>query len=151
MKSGQFGSFIPFKERRRFLFLFTKTDGWWGKYLKGYTHVCLMEYINQEFAIGFEPALAECRTIFRTVLTRKDIELLEDWTILELTVLATKENRLIKPLFQTCATIVQYLAGISLGCILVNSLYNKLTKSSHKWLESKGVYGVTTWVKSQKV
>jgi hypothetical protein len=110
-----------------------------------------MEYINQEFAIGFEPALSGCRTIFRTVLTRKDIELLQDWTVLELTVLATKKNRLIKPIFQTCATIVQYLAGISLGCILANGLYKKLTSSNHSWLESKGIYGVTLWAKSQKV
>ncbi len=144
-------SFIPLKRKRRFIFLFSKTDGWWDKYFKGYTHVCLMEYINDEFAIGFEPMVSGCRTIFRTVLNRRDIELLKDWTVVELVVSTTRQNKLFKPVLQSCATIVQYLAGISLGCILANTLYNKLTSSNVEWLESKGIYGVSVWVKSQKV
>jgi len=151
MSREQFGSFIRCKPKRKFLLIFGKTDGWWGKYLKGFTHVSLMEYINNDFALVFEPMLYGCNTMFRTTLKPCDIQVMKDYTIVEFTVKTTRANRLIMPIFQTCTTIVQYLAGISLGCVLANSLYKKLTCSNHKWLGSKGIYGVNVWVEQQKV
>ncbi len=139
------GCFIPFKVKKTYLFMFGKTDGWWAKYFKGFTHVCLIEYVSDEYVIGYEPLLIGCSTIWRTAPDKDEIKYWKDWTILEVTVYPTRKNRLIGPVFQTCATIVQYIAGISLGCVLANSLYKKLTTSSAEWLKEKGIQGVKLW------
>lgn len=104
-----------------------------------------MEYVTDELIVGFEPLLIGCSTIFRDVPTKDEVQYWTDWTIVEVIVVPTRANRLIGPVFQTCATIVQYLAGISLGCILVNSLYKKLTGSKIEWLKQKGIQGVKVW------
>lgn len=142
MPQGLSMSFLPFKHTRTFLMCFGYTDGWWGTFLDGFTHVAIMEYIDDHFVIGIEPTLIGARTIFRTIPTPQD---LPGWTILKVTVSPTRKNRLIIPILQTCATIVQYHACISLGCIKVNTLYNKLSSKGEAWLKGKGIRSVERW------
>jgi hypothetical protein len=136
---------VPLKVKRTFLLLFGHTDIWYAKYLSGYTHVCLFEYISEEFMICHEPILIGCQTMFRSALSVEDLSHLKEWKVVQITVTPTAKNRLIMPIFQTCATIVQYLAGISLGCMLVDSLYKKLTRSKREWLKKQGIVGVNVW------
>jgi len=131
--------------------MFGKTDLWYVKYIPGFNHVCLLEYMNDELVVGYEPLMIGCSTIFRDAPTSQEMEYWADWTIVEVSVVTTRANRLIGPIFQTCATIVQYLAGISLGCVLVNSLYKKLTSSKTEWLKDKGIQGVKIWQKQPRV
>ncbi len=137
------GSFLPFKKNKTFLFVFGFTDGWWGRYLSGYTHVSLIEYIDDEFCIGIEPMIHGSQLIFRTIPIPQDFP---GWKVLKVTVRATRRNRLIIPILQTCATIVQYHACISLGCVKAMSLYNRLMSKDIVWLESKGIRSVEEWV-----
>jgi hypothetical protein len=109
-----------------------------------------MEYMNDELVVGYEPLLIGCSTIFRNAPTNQELQYWSDFTVVEVVVVTTRANRLIGPIFQTCATIVQYLAGISLGCVLVNSLYKKLTGSKDTWLRDKGIQGVKLWQKQQQ-
>lgn len=136
--------FLPLKRTRTFLFIFGFTDGWWGKYLSGFTHVALMEFIEEEqFVIGIEPLLSGSRTIFRTSPIPQDFP---GWTVLKVCVQSTRKNRLIRPIFQTCATIVQYHAGLSLGCIKASTLYNRMLTRDKAWLRAKGIRSVEEWV-----
>lgn len=121
-KLGPSGCFLPSKRRRRFLFVFSRTDCWWDKYLTGYTHVSLCEVI-EGFLVVHDPCLDGCRATFRVMPLPHEWD---GYKVIEVTTSPTKANRLIRPIFQTCTTLVQYLAGIDLGAILVQTLYERL-------------------------
>ena len=144
-KQTQYGSYVPFKIKRTFLFVFTKTDGFWGRWLKGYTHCILLEYLNDTTLIQFEPLLHGCSVGLIENFTKEIIEDHKDFKFVEVSVTPTQKNRLIGIKRCTCATFVQYIAGITLGCITAQGLYNKLTCSDAIWLRKKGILGVKIW------
>lgn len=76
-------------------------------------------------------------------------KILNNTKALCLTIRPIRQNLLIGPRLQTCATVVQYLAGFSVGAIRVQKLYDLLTKKSPEWLKSKGILEVKPWVPSQ--
>ena len=125
--------------RNRCLLLFTKTDTFWGRFLSGYTHVVLGIFDNYGQILTIEP------------LTRKaffsypaDLLSLVDYEVLEIR-LRPRKKILFGPRLQTCATVVQYLAGISLGALRVQKLYDLLTKKSPAWLKHNGILEVKQW------
>ncbi len=138
-KSGPSGCFLPSKRRRRFLFVFSRTDRWWDKYLPGYTHVSLCEVV-EGFLIVHDPCLNGCRTTFRVMPLPGEWDA---YKVIEVVTCPTKANRLIKPIFQTCTTLVQYLAGIDLGAILVQTLYDRLLNPSTATKD--GIREITIW------
>lgn len=141
----QYGSFVPFKIKRTFLFVFTHTDGFWGKWLKGYTHCILLEFVKDNKMIEFEPLLHGCSIGLRDNVTKDDVRDHKNFKFVEVSVTPTRKNRLIGIKRCTCATFIQYLAGINLGCITAQGLYNKLTRSDDEWLRKKGIIGVKVW------
>lgn len=147
----QYGSCLPYKSKRIYYFVFGYTNGWWGRYLKGYTHVALLHEIREgdnAFVIGLEPMVDGCRTLVMPVPT--DLWPGKRWEILVVVVAnAPRKNRLIRPVIQTCATIVQYIAGVSLGVITAHGLYSKLTNGNRNWLQSKGIVEVAKWESKQ--
>lgn len=111
--------------------------------MKGYNHVCLVEYINDGFVYCYEPLFNGCSTLFRAAFTKEE---LKDFKVLEVTIYPTRQQILIKPLLQTCATVVQYLAGISMCCFSAQGLYDSLTKINKQILMEKGIQEVKEWV-----
>ena len=140
---GLYGSFLPCPNDRRVLFIFGHTDCWWAPFLHGFTHVVMAEVLDDGFIVVVEPTLVGARILFRGM---PDISEWSNYTVLELVVSPTRQNRLIRPIIQTCATVVQYLAGISMGAITAQGLYSSLTKSDRKGLRSKGIKEIIVWV-----
>ena len=136
-------SFLPSGKMKTYLFIFSYSPHWWNRWLKGYTHVCIAEKIDNALIIVFEPTLARCETMLRALPMAKEWDRFE---VLEVTVLPTKRNRLIKFMFQTCATFVQYLAGFDVGALTAEGLYKKLTRKTDAWLSFRGIIGVEQWV-----
>lgn len=135
------GLFLPFKFRRRFLFIFGHSDLWVNKYLKGYTHVVLAEFIDGFLTI-IEPTLSSARVIFRTMPRSREWL---DYGVLEVVVSYkdVTKNNLIGFKWQTCATVVQYLAGINTGALLAQTLYKRLLTRKYPGVE------VRKWEQSQ--
>lgn len=133
------GCFLPSKKQRRFLFVFGYTDGWWDSWLPGYTHVSLCEVVDG-FLIVMDPCLGGCRTMFRTMPLPGEWD---SYKVIEVVTQPTRGNRLIRPIFQTCTTIVQYLAGIDLGAILAQGLYQTLMHPDT--LSMDGIREIKLW------
>lgn len=134
------GSILPSRE---FLFFFGKSSGFWRKKLKKFSHVMLAEFISESIMIKFEP-----------LFNQGSLEILsfpfenrENFTIVYVKTQPNKMNRLVKPTFQTCSTLIQYMAGINLSAITPQGLYEALTSSDIKWLRSRGVMEVSKWEK----
>ena len=143
-KSALYGCFLPSKRRRRFLFVFGYTDCWWNKYLPGFTHVALCEVV-EGFLIVHDPCMNGCRTTFRTMPAPGEWN---GYTVVEVVTRPAKGNKLIKPIFQTCTTIVQYLAGIDLGAILTNTLYQRLVDPNTQTKD--GIREIKLWEPQQR-
>lgn len=138
-----YGSFLPCPTDRRLLFVFGHTDCWWAPFLSGFTHVVMAEVLDDDFILVIEPTLVGARILFRTMPT---IYEWSNYTVLELVISPTRKNRLIRPIIQTCATVVQYLSGISMGAITAQGLYRSLTCTDRKGLRSKGIKEIISWV-----
>lgn len=135
------GSCISFKA----LFLFSQTKGWWGKYLPGFTHVALFisPYETLDEGMLFNPKLPYPRIDF---YLENPLESLVSFdTVIEASISPTYRNRLIRPIFQTCTTIIQYICGISLGCTTAQGLYKCLVTKDGQWLAKKGISEVKVW------
>lgn len=126
------GSYLPFR-KRKFYFMFGYTDQWYGKHLSGFTHVALAEEKGSR-VIVFEPLMATCFTLIKPAPYH---EMLQHYEVLEVRVKCTRANRLIRPIFQTCATFVQYIAGISTGALLCQTLYERLLYRKYEGIEVK--------------
>lgn len=112
--------------------------------MPGYTHVSLCEVI-EEFLVVHDPCLGGCRTTFRTK------PLTDEWDrymVIEVVTYPTHNNKLIKPIFQTCATIVQYLAGINMGATLAQGLYQTLTHPDTLFMD--GIREIKIWEPQQQ-
>jgi hypothetical protein len=134
-------SYLPSRPRRRFLFVFGHTDGFWARTLKGYTHVTLLEYIDDNCWILIDPKLSGAHTdVYKSVPDLKDLK------VLEVIVQPLRRNRLLRIICQSCATIVQYHASLSLGAITCQGLYEALTITDPEWLEYHGILEVKPWV-----
>lgn len=127
------------------IFLFGQTNRWWKKILPGYTHVALILYDDiGHNTLFIEPELSRAYLeIQRNPPPDKLINVFD--AALEVTITPTFCNRLIRPVFQSCTTIIQYLAGISLGCITAQGLYKCLTTRDGQWLRDKGILEVRKW------
>ncbi len=136
-----YGSFLPLKAKRKFLFIFCKTNHWLARFTDGFTHVLLAEVIDDEFVVIIEPTSTGGVVLFRT------LPAIHEWDyvgVLEVDVTRLHEYKLRKPLLHTCTTFCQYFAGIYLGCYLPQSLWNKLT-SNDKDLKIQGIERVRVW------
>lgn len=137
-----YGSFLPYRFERRILLVFSYTDGWWASILPGYTHVAMATILDDDFIVAMEPTLVGGNVLFRTLPGR------EEWSgfrVLELVVRPTRKNRLIRPIIQTCATMVQYWSGFWLGAYTVQGLYRELM-GCRKGLRHQGIMEVREWV-----
>ena len=112
---------------------FGYTDQWFDRFLKGYTHVALIMSV-QGGHIGMEPMLRRCH-----ISCGLEFDLSEWDEVLKVEVVSTRVNRLIGLRFQTCATFVQYIMGISTGSYLCQTLYERLTNRVYTGVE------VTKW------
>lgn len=133
-----------------FLFLFGTTNRWWGKYLKGFSHVALMKCHDEDTWICVHPGFQGSNIELYEAFTLEDARRGKFYTdIVEVEILRTKKDRLLKPTFLTCVTVVQYLASISLNCFLAQTFYEKLTCKDIQYLASHGIIGVKEWVTNQ--
>jgi hypothetical protein len=146
MSQTQPGSFLPFRPYRQCYLVFDYSDAWYSKWLKGFTHVFYVlpiaiqtphAIITEPYHYGAQHAVGTDEAVSALIKGKK---------VLIINYRVTRKNRLFRPLFQTCTTVVQYLAGFSLGALTAQGLYNRLTKSSKGWLESRGIMEVTEWV-----
>jgi hypothetical protein len=96
---------------------------------------------DDAFLVLFEPLFKGA--VLDVMLNPFEFE--EDLTILRVKIKSINKNRLIKPTFQTCSTLVQYVAGINLGPITPQGLYEALTLMDAKWLKRRGVLEVKSW------
>lgn len=129
------GSYLPYR-KRVFYFLFGYSDQWYDKFLPGFTHVSLVEVKGSKLIV-YEPLRATCFTLIKSI---DDLSAMaSNYTSLRVSVRCSKAQRLIGFKFNTCATFVQYIAGISTGAILVQTLYERLLNRQIQGL------GVTKW------
>lgn len=137
-----FTSFLPLVKKRRFLLLFARNKDRRVAWLSGYNHISIVELLRDDYCVVIEPHFFGA-----SVYVTKSFELkeLRGVTALELEVHNTRTNKLIRPLLQTCATLVQYIAGIDLGIFLVQTLYNYLTQTDPIMLQAKGIHKVKIW------
>ena len=135
VKQKLFGSYSSY---RKFLFIFDNSDESWISKLGGYSHVSIAEYINGEL-VCFDPLIGHAfiYPVMPALLLTK--------TVLEVKVKYKHKNRLIRFGIQSCSTIVQYMAGISLGALTAEGLYRALTERDTAYLESKGIIEVKPW------
>ena len=127
--------------------LFGHTDGWWNKFLRGYTHVALMELVGSSYAIAVDPAMSGANMGIRGKPDEDDTE----YEMLYVRVRAQRKNHLIRFKIQTCATIIQYLMHTDLGVITAQGMYERLTEKPQKWLRKRGIMEVTRWEWKQQL
>lgn len=135
-------SFLPLVRRRRFLLLFARSNDKRIKWLSGFNHLAIAEYIGNDLMVIIEPHFWGCsiRSCPVSMFPK-----LPNVVIIEFCVHVTKTNKLIRPLLQTCATLVQYIAGIDLGIFLVQTLYDYLTQTDPFLLKAKGIHKLKVW------
>jgi hypothetical protein len=147
-----YGCCLQFNGFRRCYFVFDHDDSWYCDLLSGYTHVSYaqpIDHFGKPCVIMTEPynfaaetqIVAESDFLHQLAGAGK--------MIVEVKYLVTRKNRLIRPVLQTCSTLTQYLAGITLGAITAQGLYNKLTKSKDSWLRDRGIREVVIWEEAQ--
>ena len=121
-------------EENKYYFLFSRLDNaWYLRMQPGFTHVSLIRVHGKRWMI-FEPLLRCC---FLNICKANEYHRFKNYVVLEVKVKVTKRNRLIRPIFQTCATFVQYIAGISTGAILCQTLYDRLLNCKLEGVEVK--------------
>ena len=137
---------------REFLFFFGKNGGSWCSIISGFTHVYLAEFIDEskQKLIVFDPLFTGGYMYPTDIdevakLHNDEKNLVSYETVLRVKVQPTSGNRLLKPTLQTCATLVQYMAAISLGSITCQGLYECLINDDHDWLLKKGILEVKPW------
>lgn len=145
LKTNQesFTSFLPLVKRRKFLLLFSRNTDKRIAWLSGYNHLAIVEYTSSDLMVIMEPHFWGCS--IRTCPTAMFPKLPKEIKIIEITVTNTRTNKLIRPLLQTCATLVQYIAGIDLGIFLVQTLYDYLTQTDPLFLKAKGIHKLKVW------
>lgn len=121
---------------RAFILLFCRTEAGLSKYLSGFNHVTLFEYMDGEYvAIDFTHTSSDIR-----IFHRFPRPILKNRTAVAIFVDRKGQSRLISPkILQTCTTLAQYLIGIQLYAILADTLYRQLTRKSERWLRKKGI------------
>lgn len=138
-----FGSFLPLKSRRKVLLIFSRDESrWFNRIQRGYNHVAMAEVFG-EFLVIVEPLFRGATIMYRTLPTQYEWD---GYAVLELDIIPSRGNKLIRPLIQTCATFCQYLCGFDLHTIWVQTLYERLTRGCSTWnLEEFGIRRVTQW------
>ena len=112
---------------------FSYTDCWYGKILKGYTHVDLIARTNKAF-VELSPLASRC-----FILVGDEVTIDKPEGFLRVRVAHSSRAQLIKPTIQTCTTFVQYVMGINVGAFLCQTLYDRLTTKQYPGIE------VTKW------
>lgn len=116
---------------KTYYLIFGYSDKWYTRFLRGYTHLSVVYKIPGGY-VYLNPLLSSCK-----IEAAASFGIHEDMEVLQVKVNVLKANRLIKPIFQTCATFVQYVIGISTGAFLCQSLYNRLTTRIYRGVEVK--------------
>lgn len=135
---------------KQYIFCFLRTINFWSKHFKGFNHCALLipKHGGQAHQYGdfmlFEPMLSNAHIHY---LSYDDLISYSNYTKLLVTVKNKPKNRLTKLGFQSCSTLIQYAAGISLGAYTPQGLYECLTEYPKDWLEDKGVIEVSKWEK----
>lgn len=136
-------SFLPLEPKKTYILLFTRVEEPASvKAMSGYNHMALGWMVNEDAVFVIEPTL---RGASIDLVFTREIANTKGFVALIVDVESTNEQRLFREHFQTCATMVQYLAGFDLGATLVQTLYEKLTTSSEEFLKEHGILGVETW------
>lgn len=147
MSRTQFGRYIPSKNAPRtvfFIFSDPIPTDWWQDYLHGFTHVSFMEQISDNYALIFEPMAYRGEMALVPMPKPEDFV---DFEVLKLRISPKNKCQIPLAVFQTCATMVQYLAGITLpNCFLVQRLYETLTdEHQREKLVQEGILEVLRW------
>ena len=133
----QFGSSSRY---RTFVLCFGKTDGWWGKYLTGYTHVFVLEQLWDGEAclwVGIDFERHWCPTFIFLEFPPTFFSL---YSCLRIKVRINRSQDLFKLVpFQTCATLTQSICGFNCRSVLANTLYKALSYKSDDWLAKRGI------------
>lgn len=137
-------SFLPYHLGQTIYLIFMRVDKpWYLKWLKGFNHVAIAWPTAEELVFIVEPVLngtlADSRRNLDWLARRSGVVVVEVETGL------WAENKLFKFTFQTCASLVQYLAGINLKVWLAQSLYDKLINLSVSQRTKYGIQKVTVW------
>jgi len=106
--------------------------------LFGFSHVDIIQLKANHKHIMFE-----CGHRFANMSTVSEcMDIHKDITTLRIVTLPSKKVNVTRFGFQSCTTLIQYIAGIALGCLTPQSLYATLTKACPQWLKSRGVISV---------
>jgi hypothetical protein len=141
MKTSMLSMFGSTSKTKEFLFFFGKSEGFWAKWLKGFSHLLLAQFISDNQMVRFEPLFTDG---FLDLMSFP-FECNDNYTVIYVKTCPTSKQKLVKPTFQTCTTLIQYMAGIDLGCITPQGLFEALTQSNTKWLKDRGVMEVSKW------
>ena len=138
-------SFLPLSQKPKVLILFTRiARPACLKEIKGFNHCAIAFFVDEtcDHVFIVEPALQGANV----ALKKLPLEIHDEHTkILEIDLEFTFTQKLFRDGFQTCATLVQYLAGIDLKAVLAQTLYDRLTNRSEKYLKRHGIVEVTEW------
>ncbi len=138
-------SFLPWVRKKTYLMLFTRMESPELKGLEGFNHMAIGWVHTDEVMQIIEPALQGASIDFVYVKDVLRAQQEQNIEILEVDVRVTLKQRLFKERFQTCATVVQYLAGIDLDATLVQTLYERLTTKDEIYLKRHGIRRVVKW------
>jgi hypothetical protein len=129
--------------RRKFLFIFMRIeDKWYTRLQTGFNHLALAERLGDDSYVLIEPLHSGANIAH---VGQEAIDKLKPYTVIEADIVRRKCSRLVRPVFQTCTTVCQYLAGINCKVWLVQSLYNKLALSDDVYLRKLGVKEIKLW------
>ncbi len=121
---------------RTFILAFSHSDGFWAKYLTGFTHVTLLEEFKDHYTV-IEFGRRWCPTY---VISELPNLLCKNYTCLRIKVRINRGEHLFKFLhLQTCTSLVQTICGFNIGAVFANTLYNRLSFKSSEWLAKKGI------------
>lgn len=121
---------------REFYVAFGQTKGWWTKYLKGYTHVLLVEKVDSQY-ICMDFSTLGC-PLFSLNGIPDGLHGRPDFIHFQVKLNRGRHLFKLFPL-QTCATLIQTICGFHTGAILANTLFNQLNSQSDAWLKKRGV------------
>lgn len=141
--------FLPWVRNKTYLMLFIRLESPELKGLEGFNHAALGWEHTDEVMQIIEPALQGANIDFVYVKDVLKAQKERNIEILEVDVKATLKQKLFKERFQTCATLIQYLAGIDLDATLVQTLYERLTTKDELYLKRHGIRRVVKWEPKQ--
>lgn len=127
---------------KQFLLFFDQTDRSWIKRLHGFTHISIGYFIHEDTLIYFDPLISKAQM---DVIELPSVDEMTGIIALKIVVESKRKDRLVGLKLQSCTTLIQYIAGISLGALTPDGLYDVLTSSDKDYLLSQGILEVEPW------